>query len=119
MQSANSLSFETGRHHFAILYLSSLHSRVHSVEKVALLLHPTLLFSVSFECSVSCMLDVRVKRLLAKGWENSPLFVTKIVVCFKGLGFGVIFLLRTTADVFFVWCRRTPLDEPCMALQTL
>jgi hypothetical protein len=65
------------------------------------------------------MLDVRVKRLLAKGWENSPLFVTKIVVCFKGLGFGVIFLLRTTADVFFVWCRRTPLDEPCMALQTL
>jgi hypothetical protein len=24
----------------------------------------------------------------------------------------VIFLLRTTANVFFVWCWRTPLDEP-------
>ncbi len=23
----------------------------------------------------------------------------------------MIFLLRTAADVFFVWCRRTPLDE--------
>jgi hypothetical protein len=31
---------------------------VHSEEKVASLPHPTLLFSVSFECSVSCMLDV-------------------------------------------------------------
>jgi hypothetical protein len=100
---------------FYNLYLSSLHSR----EKVASLPHPTLLFNVSFECSVSCMLDVRVKRLLPQGWENSPLFATKIVVCFKGLGSRVIFLLRTTADVFFVWCRRTPLDEPCMALQTL
>jgi hypothetical protein len=48
------------------------------------------------------MLDVRVKHLLAQGWENSPLFATEIVVCFKGLGFGVIFLLRTAADVFFV-----------------
>jgi hypothetical protein len=57
------------------------------------------------------MFDVRVKRLLAQGWENSPLFATKIVVCFKGLGFGVIFLLRIAADVFFVWCRRTPLDK--------
>jgi len=75
---------------------------MHSGEKVASLPHPTLLFSVSFECSVSCMLDVRVKHLLAQGWENSPLFATEIVVCFKGLGFGVIFLLRTAADVFFV-----------------
>jgi hypothetical protein len=57
------------------------------------------------------MLDVRVKRLLVQGWENSPLFATEIVVCFKGLGSGMIFLLRTTVDVFFVWCQRTPLDE--------
>jgi hypothetical protein len=57
------------------------------------------------------MLDVRVKRLLAQGWENSPLFVTETVVCFKALGSGVIFLLRTAADVFFVWCQQTPLDE--------
>jgi len=62
------------------------------------------------------MLDVRVKHLLAQGWENSPLFTTEIVVCFKGLGSGVIFLLRTTADVFFVWCRWTPLDKLGMAL---
>jgi hypothetical protein len=57
------------------------------------------------------MLDVRVKRLLAQGWENSPLFAMEIVVCFKGLGSGVIFLLCTATDVFFAWCRRTPLDE--------
>jgi hypothetical protein len=54
------------------------------------------------------MLDVRVKRLLAQGWKNSPLFIMEIVVCFKGLGSGVIFLLRTAVDVFFFWCRQTP-----------
>ncbi len=41
----------------------------------------------------------------------SILFATKIIVYFKGLGSEVIFLLRTAADVFFVWCWRTPLDE--------
>jgi len=111
LQSANSLSFETRHHHFAILYLSSLHSGVHSGEKVASLPHPTLLFSVLFKCSVSCMLDVRVNVCWLKVWKNSPLFATKIVICFKGLGFEVIFLLHTAADIFFVWCQRTPLDE--------
>jgi len=43
---------------FCNLYLSTLYSR----QKVGLLACPTLLFGMSFECSVICTFDVRIKH---------------------------------------------------------
>ncbi len=66
---------------FCNLYLSTLYSR----KKVNLLACPTLLFGMSFECSVICTFDVRIKH------GDLP-FVH-------------------SCGCFFIYCRWTPPDE--------
>jgi hypothetical protein len=93
---------------FCVPHLSTLCSWM----RVGLLDYPSLLFGMSFECSILCILDVRIKHL-----ENFPLFVTNIVVN-KKVYVPLWASFCTKSHGCFLFIVNGHLLMSCMALQT-